>query len=80
MRSMGRLRFRQWRGIAGGSGRGTQNTRENLSSALCHTGNISYLLKARLRERFAVQALNERQITLLNKLLDGIEGTLTTSN
>jgi len=37
------------------------------------------LLKARFWERFAKEPLNERQITMLNKLLDGFEGNLTTS-
>lgn len=35
--------------------------------------------KARFWERFATQALNERQIKVLNRLLDGFEGKLTTS-
>lgn len=35
--------------------------------------------KARFWERFAKTPFNERQITILNKLLDGIEGKLTTS-
>lgn len=35
--------------------------------------------KARFWERFARQPLNERQIHMLNKLLDGFEGKLTTS-
>jgi Fic family protein len=39
----------------------------------------SVLMKARFWERFATVPLNERQITILNKLLDGIEGKLTTS-
>jgi len=39
----------------------------------------SVLMKARFWERFATEPLNERQITILNKLLDGIEGKLTTS-
>ena len=37
------------------------------------------LRKARFWERFAKEPLNERQIELLNRLLDGIEGKLTTS-
>lgn len=37
------------------------------------------LQKARFWERFATEPLNERQIRILNKLLDGIEGKLTTS-
>jgi len=39
----------------------------------------SVLMKARFWERFATEPLNERQITILDKLLDGIEGKLTTS-
>ena len=35
--------------------------------------------KARFWERFATEALNERQIKVLNKLLDGFDGKLTTS-
>jgi Fic family protein len=35
--------------------------------------------KARFWERFATEALNERQIKVLNRLLDGFEGKLTTS-
>lgn len=37
------------------------------------------LHKARFWERFAKEPLNERQIKVLNKLLDGFEGKLTTS-
>jgi Fic family protein len=37
------------------------------------------LTKARFWERFAKQPLNERQITVLNHLLDGFEGKLTSS-
>jgi Fic family protein len=37
------------------------------------------LVKARFWERFAKEPLNERQIKILNKLLDGFEGKLTTS-
>jgi len=37
------------------------------------------LSKARFWERFAKAPLNERQIKILNKLLDGFEGKLTTS-
>jgi Fic family protein len=37
------------------------------------------LNKARLWERFAKEPLNERQIKVLNRLLDGLEGKLTTS-
>lgn len=39
----------------------------------------SVLAKARFWERFATEPLNARQITILDKLLDGIEGKLTTS-
>jgi len=35
--------------------------------------------KARFWERFGTQALNERQIKVLNRMLDGFEGKLTTS-
>jgi len=37
------------------------------------------LEKARFWERFAQESLNERQIKVLNRLLDGFEGKLTTS-
>lgn len=37
------------------------------------------LEKARFWERFAQQSLNARQVKVLNKLLDGFEGKLTTS-
>jgi len=37
------------------------------------------LNKARFWERFAKEPLNERQIKVLNRLLDGFEGKLTTS-
>lgn len=37
------------------------------------------LQKARFWQRFAAESLNERQIKVLNKLLDGFEGKLTTS-
>jgi Fic family protein len=37
------------------------------------------LVKARFWERFATEALNERQIKVLNRLLGGFEGKLTTS-
>lgn len=39
----------------------------------------SVLEKARFWERFAKEPLNERQIKVLNKVLDGFEGKLTTS-
>jgi Fic family protein len=37
------------------------------------------LIKARFWERFAKEPLNERQIKVLNRLLDGFEGKLTSS-
>ena len=37
------------------------------------------LEKARFWQRFAAESLNERQIKVLNKLLDGFEGKLTSS-
>lgn len=39
----------------------------------------SVLGKAQFWERFAMEPLNERQIKVLNRLLDGMEGKLTTS-
>ncbi|MBS0418644.1 MAG: Fic family protein [Proteobacteria bacterium] len=39
----------------------------------------SVLQKARFWERFAQQSLNKRQVKVLNNLLDGFEGKLTTS-
>jgi Fic family protein len=51
--------------------RAIEGTRDTLASVL---------RKARFWERFAKEPLNERQIRVLNKLLDGIEGTITTSN
>jgi len=39
----------------------------------------SVLRKARFWERFATEPLNKRQIAILNRLLDGIKGKLTTS-
>lgn len=38
----------------------------------------SVLAKARFWQRWATQPLNERQVKLLNRLLDGFEGKLTT--
>jgi hypothetical protein len=35
--------------------------------------------KARFWEQFATEPLNERQIKVLNRILDGFEGKLTTS-
>jgi Fic family protein len=37
------------------------------------------LTKARFWQRWATTSLNERQVKLLNKLLDGFEGKLTSS-
>lgn len=37
------------------------------------------LAKARFWERFAKEPLNERQVKMLNKLLDDFEGKLTSS-
>lgn len=39
----------------------------------------SVLVKARFWERFAKEALNKRQIKVLNRVLDGFEGKLTSS-
>jgi Fic family protein len=39
----------------------------------------SVLFKARFWDRFATQPLNERQIKVLNRILDGFEGKLTSS-
>ena len=39
----------------------------------------SVLTKARFWERFAQQSLNARQVKVLNTLLDGLDGKLTTS-
>ena len=39
----------------------------------------SVLQRARFWQRFATEPLNERQITVLNRLLDGFEGKLTTT-
>ncbi|MDQ7049840.1 MAG: Fic family protein [Enterobacterales bacterium] len=43
-------------------------------------GLNSILLKSRFWKDYAKQPLNERQIKILNKLLDGFEGKLTSSN
>jgi Fic family protein len=51
-------------------GRAIEGSQETLSSVLS---------KARFWERFAQQPLNARQVQVLNKLLDGFEGKLTTS-
>jgi Fic family protein len=37
------------------------------------------MVKARFWDRFAREPLNERQIKVMNKLLDGFEGKLTSS-
>lgn len=47
-----------------------ENSRETLGTVL---------MKARFWERFAKEPLNERQIKMLSKLLDGFEGKLSTS-
>ncbi len=39
----------------------------------------SVLLKARFWDRFATEPLNERQVKVLNRILDGFEGKLTSS-
>jgi Fic family protein len=44
-----------------------------------HTTLAEVLTKARFWERFAKEPLNERQIEVLNRLLDGFEGKLTSS-
>ena len=44
-----------------------------------HTTPGTVLTKARFWERFAQQPLNERQTKVLNRLLDGFEGKLTSS-
>lgn len=51
-------------------GRAIEGTQETLGAVL---------YKAQFWERFAKEPLNERQIKILNKLLDGFEGKLTTS-
>jgi Fic family protein len=43
-----------------------------------HTLNV-VLAKARFWQRWAGTPLNERQVNLLNKLLDGREGKITSS-
>lgn len=40
---------------------------------------VAVLTKARFWERFAKEPFNERQVKVLNRLLDGLEGKLTTS-
>ena len=44
-----------------------------------HVGLDSVLAKARFWRQWAEAPMNERQVKLLNKLLDGFEGKLTTS-
>jgi Fic family protein len=44
-----------------------------------HATLSAVLAKARFWERFAKHPLNERQINVLNRLLDGFEGKLTSS-
>ncbi len=39
----------------------------------------SVLLKARFWDRFATEPLNQRQVKVLNRILDGFEGKLTSS-
>lgn len=51
-------------------GRAIDGAQETLSAVLD---------KARFWEHFATEALNERQIKVLNRLLDGFDGKLTTS-
>jgi Fic family protein len=51
-------------------GRAIEGAQDTLSSVLT---------KARFWKRFAQQSLNARQVTVLNRLLDGFEGKLTTS-
>ncbi|MCC3305105.1 Fic family protein [Sneathiella sp. HT1-7] len=50
--------------------RATESAQETLGSVM---------IKARFWERFATEALNERQIKVLNRMLDGFEGKLTSS-
>jgi Fic family protein len=47
---------------------------DGAESALC-----AVLAKARFWERFAKEPLNARQIEVLNRLMDGFEGKLTSS-
>jgi len=51
-------------------GRAIENAHENLDEAL---------RKARFWERYSREALNERQINVLNRLMDNFEGKLTSS-
>jgi len=50
--------------------RAMEGTRDTLASVL---------FKARFWDRFATEALNDRQIKVLNRILDGFEGKLTSS-
>lgn len=54
---------------------------DTLQSAVeqAHLGLDSILSKARFWRHWAEAPMNERQVKLLNKLLDGLEGKLTTS-
>lgn len=61
-------RWQQW--FLDCLGRAIEGTQDTLGMVLD---------KARFWERFATESLNERQIKVLNKLLDGFEGKLTTS-
>jgi Fic family protein len=60
--------WQQW--FLGCLGRAIEGAHETLGKVLD---------KARFWERFARAPMNERQITVLNRLLDGFEGNLTTS-
>jgi Fic family protein len=51
----------------------------NRAIGTAHDTLGSVLNKARFWERFATEALNERQIQVLNRMLDGFEGKLTSS-
>ena len=52
-----------------------------LTRAIAGTQNMlaSVLFKARFWERFATEALNDRQIKVINRILEGFEGKLTSS-
>jgi Fic family protein len=54
---------------------------EALAAALVGTEKIleAVFTKARFWEKFATIPLNERQLLMLNKLIDGFEGNLTSS-
>lgn len=51
----------------------------NRAIASAHSGLDSVLFKARFWQRWAGTSMNERQIRLLNRLLDGFEGKLTST-